>query len=69
MFQRYVNTVFQDLIRSGAVLIYMDDVIIPAAEYSENLEKLRKVLTLAKKHELSFQWKKCKFMFKQVQFL
>lgn len=70
VFQRYVNTVFQELIRSGVVLIYMDDVIIPAENYSENLEKLCKVLIVAKKHGLSsFQWKKCKFMSKQVQFL
>lgn len=59
VFQRFVNTVFMDLIREGAVFAYMDDLIKPARSDEKNLTKLKGVLTVAAENGLLIQWKKC----------
>ncbi|GFU68574.1 hypothetical protein TNCV_3623951 [Trichonephila clavipes] len=43
VFQRYVYNTFRELMRKG-VIIYMDDLIIPAKDEKEGLEKLKEVL-------------------------
>lgn len=69
MFQRFINTVFQNLVREGIVSIYIDDLIIPARNEEENLMRLRKVLAVAEKNGLIIQWPKCRIMQKQIEFL
>ncbi|GFW88904.1 transposon Tf2-9 polyprotein [Trichonephila clavipes] len=46
VFQRYVYSIFRELMRKGIVIIYMDDLVIPAKDEKEGLEKLREVLEL-----------------------
>lgn len=41
VFQRFINTLFQNLV---GTVIYIDDLIIPARKEDENLLKLRKIL-------------------------
>lgn len=33
IFQKFVNVIFKDLVREGVMLIYMDDLIVPAMDY------------------------------------
>ncbi|GFT13015.1 retrovirus-related Pol polyprotein from transposon 17.6 [Trichonephila clavipes] len=47
VFQRYVYSIFRELMRKGIVIIYMDDLVIPAKDEKEGLEKLREVLEVA----------------------
>ena len=47
VFQRYINTVFNDLIKNKVIWLYLDDIIIPSMNEEENLEKLKLVFTKA----------------------
>ncbi|GFW05783.1 transposon Tf2-6 polyprotein [Trichonephila clavipes] len=41
-FQRFINTVFRDLVVQGIVLPYMDDIVILAKNESEAIDRLKK---------------------------
>ncbi|GFW61933.1 retrovirus-related Pol polyprotein from transposon 297 [Trichonephila clavipes] len=69
VFQRYVYSIFRDLMRKGVVIIYMDDLIIPAKDEKEGLEKLKEVLEVASKYGLEMKFKKCQFLRRKVEFL
>ncbi|GFS75548.1 hypothetical protein TNCV_3424961 [Trichonephila clavipes] len=49
VFQRYVYSIFRELMRKGIVIIYMDDLVIPAKDEKEGLEKLGEVLEVTSK--------------------
>ncbi|GFX91034.1 hypothetical protein TNCV_5106641 [Trichonephila clavipes] len=51
VFQRYVYSIFRELMRKGVVIIYMDDLIIPAKDEKEGFEKLKEVLEVASNKE------------------
>nr|XP_036232567.1 uncharacterized protein LOC118683567 [Bactrocera oleae] len=44
VFCRYIRAIFQDMLADGTVIIYMDDIVIPAKDEIEGREKLGKVL-------------------------
>ncbi|GBN96450.1 Retrovirus-related Pol polyprotein from transposon 17.6, partial [Araneus ventricosus] len=69
VFQRYVYSIFRELMRKGIVIIYMDDLIIPAKDEDEGIEKLKKVFEVASKYGLEIKFKKCKFLRRKVEFL
>ncbi|GFV83442.1 retrovirus-related Pol polyprotein from transposon 17.6 [Trichonephila clavipes] len=47
----------------------MDDLVIPAKDEKEGLEKLREVLEVASKYGLEMKFKKCQFLRRKVEFL
>jgi len=47
-FQKRLVHLLQSLIREDAVIVYIDDILIPSRTVEENLETLRKVLMLLK---------------------
>ncbi|GBL92097.1 hypothetical protein AVEN_236281-1, partial [Araneus ventricosus] len=55
--------------RKGIVIIYMDDLIIPAKDEDEGIEKLKKVFEVASKYGLEIKFKKCQFLRRKVEFL
>ncbi|GBM76597.1 Transposon Tf2-9 polyprotein [Araneus ventricosus] len=69
VFQRYVYSIFRELMRKGIVIIYMDDLIIPAKDEDEGIEKLKKVFEVASKYGLEIKFKKCQFLRRKVEFL
>lgn len=69
IFQRYINMIFADLITDHTVIIYMDDVIIPAIDEEEGLTKLQRVLKVATENGLNIKWKKCSILQRKVEFL
>ncbi|GFT09759.1 retrovirus-related Pol polyprotein from transposon 17.6 [Trichonephila clavipes] len=69
VFQIYVYSIFRELMRKGIVIIYMDDLVIPAKDEKEGLEKLREVLEVASKYGLEKKFKKCQFLRRKVEFL
>ncbi|XP_011858346.1 PREDICTED: uncharacterized protein LOC105555908, partial [Vollenhovia emeryi] len=69
VFQRFVNTVFRDLVRNGDVLVYMDDLIIPSIDCEVGLEKLKRVLSVASENGLEINWKKCSMLRASVEYL
>ncbi|GFW84435.1 hypothetical protein TNCV_3089521 [Trichonephila clavipes] len=57
------------LMRKGVVIIYMDDLMIPAKDEKEGLEKLGEVLEVASRYGLEMKFKKCQFLRRKVEFL
>ncbi|GFX93250.1 retrovirus-related Pol polyprotein from transposon 17.6 [Trichonephila clavipes] len=47
----------------------MDDLITPAKDEKEGLEKLREVLEVTSKYDLEMKFKKCQFLRRKVEFL
>ncbi|GFW09181.1 retrovirus-related Pol polyprotein from transposon 17.6 [Trichonephila clavipes] len=69
VFQRYVSSIFRDLTRKGIVISYLDDLVIPAKNEQEGLEKLKIIFEVAKKYGLEIRFKKCQFLKKKIEFL
>ncbi|GFW76314.1 retrovirus-related Pol polyprotein from transposon 17.6 [Trichonephila clavipes] len=69
VFQRYVSSIFRDLTRKGIVISYLDDLVIPAKNEQEGLEKLKIIFEIAKKYGLEIKFKKCQFLKKKIEFL
>ncbi|GFY44756.1 retrovirus-related Pol polyprotein from transposon 17.6 [Trichonephila inaurata madagascariensis] len=76
LFERHTELTFlpkdwvqKELMRKGVVIIYMDDLIIPAKDEKEGLEKLKEVLEVASKYGLEMKFKKCQFLRRKVEFL
>lgn len=69
IFQRYICAVFRELIKDGTLLVYMDDVIIPAQSEEEGLIKLKRVLKVATEYGLEFNFAKCQFLKRKIEFL
>ncbi|GFY57363.1 retrovirus-related Pol polyprotein from transposon 17.6 [Trichonephila inaurata madagascariensis] len=69
VFQRYVSSIFRDLTRKGIVISYLDDLVIPAKDEKEDLEKLKIVFEAAKKYGLEIKFKKGQFLKKTIEFL
>lgn len=69
VFQRYINEVFRELIVLKVVIIYMDDVIIPAKDEEEAIARLKLVLEYAARAGLIIKWSKCQFLMRSVEFL
>lgn len=69
VFQRHIRAVFRELAAKDMVLIYLDDLIIPAKEEFECLEKLEQVLVTASDYGLNINWRKCSMLAKRVEYL
>ncbi|GFY35441.1 hypothetical protein TNCV_195341 [Trichonephila clavipes] len=69
VFQRFVSSIFRDLTRKGIVISYLDDLVIPAKNEQEGLEKLKLIFEVAKKYGLEIKFKKCQFLKKKIEFL
>ncbi|GFW04590.1 hypothetical protein TNCV_2226081 [Trichonephila clavipes] len=69
VFQHYVSSIFRDLTRKGIVISYLDDLVIPAKNEQEGLEKLKIIFEVAKKYGLEIKFKKCQFLKKKIEFL
>lgn len=69
VFQRFINTVFWPLMREGVVMVYMDDLIVPAANEIENIERVQRVLEVAQNNGLAIRFDKCEFVRRRVSFL
>ncbi|GFU20355.1 retrovirus-related Pol polyprotein from transposon 17.6 [Trichonephila clavipes] len=61
------QSIFRDLIRKGIVISYLDDLVIPAKNEQEGLEKLKNIFEVAKKYGLEIKFK-CQFL-KKIEFL
>jgi len=69
VFQRHIKAVFRELAAKDIVMIYLDDLIIPAKDESECVERLRRVLLTASRYGLRINWKKSNLLVRQVEYL
>ncbi|GFY36254.1 retrovirus-related Pol polyprotein from transposon 17.6 [Trichonephila clavipes] len=68
-FQRYINYVFRELLRDGTLIIYLDDIIIPATDEKEACKKLARVLETTSRYGIELNLKKCQFLQGKINFL
>ena len=68
-FLRFLQWIFRKLIEEGIIVLFMDDMFILARNYLEALKRLERVLNLARKYGLRFNWKKCFILQRKVEFL
>lgn len=69
VFCRYIASIFRELVAEGTLVIYMDDIVIPAKDETEGIHRLEKVLKVAESNGLKIKWKKCQFLQKKINFL
>ena len=55
MFQRMINSIFQELLHEGVLANYMDDFVIPAKTMEELEERIVRFLKIAEKYNLCFK--------------
>jgi hypothetical protein len=68
-FQWMMNTIFTNLIASGKVAVYLDNILIYSSDLDEHCVIMRKVLWCLEANNLYLQPKKCKFEKTKVEYL
>lgn len=69
VFSKFIHVIFEDLKRRNVVLTYMDDLIIPAKDEEEALQRLKEVFQRCASFGLVINWKKCQFLTKKISYL
>jgi len=69
IFQRMINSIFQELLHEGVLANYMDDFIIPAKTMKELEERTIQFLKIVEKHNLCFKQSKFNFNMKEIPIL
>ncbi len=60
-FQWMMNNIFKDLIASGTVTVYLDDILITSKTKEEHWHITHEVLKVLRKNKLFLKEEKCKF--------
>ncbi len=68
-FQWMMNDIFKDLITSGAVTIYLDDILIVSKTKEEHRQITQEVLKVLRKHKLFLKAEKCEFEVLETEYL
>lgn len=68
-FSRFIYEIFGDLIDSGQILVYIDDILIATKTSEENFDILRRVFQLMVKNLLCLKLEKCSFLQSEIEYL
>lgn len=68
-FMRFVSTIFRNLIDKGIMLVFIDDIIIPAKDEVQGMKRLKDVLSVALEYGLQINWKKAKLLCSEIEYL
>ena len=68
-FQRYVNEILTDLIRSGDVVVYIDDFLVATESLEHHFKILKRVFNLLVQNKLNLRIDKCKFLFTKIEYI
>jgi len=68
-FQSMMNTLFDDLIKEGWVIIYMDDILIFSKDLEEHRILVKKVLQQLEEEDLFLKPEKCFFEKSSIEYL
>ncbi len=69
LFQWMMNDIFKDLIATGAVTVYLDDILIMSKTKAEHRRITREVLKLLRKNKLFLKAEKCEFETLETEYL
>jgi len=68
-FQLMMDILFRELIMSGKIVIYMDDILIFSQTMDEHRNVVKQVLQILADNKLSLHSKKCKFHQTKIEYL
>ena len=68
-FQTMMNELLRDLINTGKVLVYIDDILIFTNNLNEHRKLVRQVLSILSANKLYLKPEKCEFEKLQIEFL
>src|SRR5713226_1703218 len=68
-FQSIMNELFKDLIDTGLIFIYMDDILITIKTMEQHKELIKQVLQSLQDNNLFLKPKKCNFEKEQMDYL
>ena len=68
-FQALMNSIFADLIATGKVAVYLDDILIFTMTLEEHREIVHEVLRRLRKHDLYLRPEKCDFEVQEIEYL
>lgn len=68
-FQMMMNDLFKDLVLTGKVVVYLDDIIIFTNTLEEHRKIVRQVLQILRDNHLTCKPEKCKFEVQEVEYL
>lgn len=69
IFCRYVAKVLNEFVRSGELVVFMDDILLCTKTIEEHLDLLRRVFSVLKDNSIELNLDKCRFLVTQVEFL
>jgi len=69
IFQRMMNSIFQELLHKRVLANYMDDFVILAKTMKELEERTIRFLKIIEKHNLCFKRSKCDFNMEEIPIL
>jgi Reverse transcriptase (RNA-dependent DNA polymerase). len=68
-FQRFVNEVLSELIRSGDIAVYLDDFLVATHTVEHHLQVLKRVFQLLVANKMELRIDKCKFLYEEIEYL
>ncbi|SJL09551.1 uncharacterized protein ARMOST_12931 [Armillaria ostoyae] len=68
-FQWMMNDIFKNLIATGKITVYLDDILIFSKTLEEHRKITRRVLELLRKHKLFLKAEKCEFEVLETEYL
>lgn len=68
-FQKIVNEILKELIESGDVIVYMDDILIATNTIENHLKILKKIFKIFNDNKLELQLTKCYFLMTEIDHL
>lgn len=68
-FQSLMNVIFADLIVTGKVAVYLDDILIFSSTLDEHRKVVHEVLRRLEEHDLYLRPEKCEFERDEIEYL
>lgn len=68
-FQFFVNHIFRDMIESGEIIIFIDDILAATKGVQENLRILGKIFDRLMQYGLEINVQKCHFILAKIDYL
>jgi len=68
-FQRFVNTALSNLLKTGDVTVYIDDILVSTVSLDEHFDVLKRVFRKLVKNKLELKVEKCNFLCTEIRYL
>lgn len=69
VFQQFIEQTFKNLIRSGKLRVYFDDLLVATETKDDHFQILHEVFSIAHQFNLEFRFDKCIFMHETITYL